>query len=361
MHATTMLSVTVLVLLCSSFGCANRRAPHAAESDGAANPEPVVQPVASGEAKQRISGPYTHENLSVYLIHGPDQVKGVNYLTLQEAMEQKKVIVHETGDVNELAIENVSDEDVYIQSGDVVKGGKQDRTIATDVIAQAHGGRMPIAAFCVEQGRWRRRGGEDDTQFSGGSLFMISGKDTKLASNVHTRAAEQSAVWDAVAENQRKLSRSVGGSVSSSESPSSLQLAMENVADDTAPYCDALRKSVEGKDDVIGWAYAVNGKISGANVYGSGALFRKLWPKLLQSGATEALAEKEEKTEQAPAAAPSVAEVQSFLAAAEQTPAKPNRVNERTTCSVYDANDSVLLATDDERAGGTVHRSYIRK
>src|SRR5688500_18333409 len=231
MHATTMLSMTVLVLLCSSFGCANRRAPHAADRDGATKPEPVVQPVASGEPKQRISGPYTHENLSVYLIHGPDRAKGVNYLTLQEAMEQKKVIVHETGDVNELAIENVSDQDVYIQSGDVVKGGKQDRTIATDVIAQASGGRVPIAAFCVEQGRWRQRGGEDAMQFGGGSGYMVAGKDTKLASNQYTRSANQSAVWDAVESNQRKLSRSVGQSVSSAESPSSLQLAMENVRD----------------------------------------------------------------------------------------------------------------------------------
>ena len=358
MHVATMLSMTVLVLLCSSFGCANHRAPQVADRDGAAKPEPVVQPVPSAEPQQRISGPYTHENLSVYLVHGPDRVKGVKYLTLQEAMEQKKVIVHETGNVNELAIENVSDEDVYIQSGDVVKGGKQDRTIATDVIAQAHGGRMPIAAFCVEQGRWRRRGGEDQFQFGGGSAYMVAGKDTKLASNVHTRAADQSAVWDAVANNQRKLSRSVGQSVSSSESPSSLQLAMENVRDDAAPYCDALRKTADGKDDVIGWAYAVNGQIYGANVYGSAGLFRKLWPKLLQSGATEALAEKGEK---ASAAAPSVAEVDSFLAAAERSPAKPNRVNDRTTCSVYDATDSVLLSTEDERAGGTVHRSYIRK
>src|SRR5690242_18053111 len=100
-----------------------------------------VQPVAeetsspqAGGTAMRITGPHTHDNLTIYLIHGPDRAASAKYLTLQEALEQKKVIVHETGNVNELAIENVGDADVYIQSGEIVKGGKQDRTIGSDMI-----------------------------------------------------------------------------------------------------------------------------------------------------------------------------------------------------------------------------------
>jgi hypothetical protein len=43
-----------------------------------------------------ISGPYTHKNLTVFLIHGPDKLAGKNFLTLQEALDQKKVVVYET-------------------------------------------------------------------------------------------------------------------------------------------------------------------------------------------------------------------------------------------------------------------------
>jgi hypothetical protein len=53
----------------------------------------------------RVSGPYTHKNLAIFLIHGKNLVEGKTFLTLQEALEQKKVIVYETKDVNELAIE----------------------------------------------------------------------------------------------------------------------------------------------------------------------------------------------------------------------------------------------------------------
>ena len=91
-----------------------------------------------------VSGPYAHENLVVFLIHGKDQITGKMPLTLQDALQQKKVRVHETRDVNHLAIENVSLDEVYVQAGDIVKGGQQDRTLAFDLIVPPKSGRIPI-------------------------------------------------------------------------------------------------------------------------------------------------------------------------------------------------------------------------
>src|SRR6266550_8581038 len=62
----------------------------------------------------RLSGPYTHKNLSIFLIHSKTTTKTRSFLTLQEALEQKKVVVYETQSVNELAIQNLSSEDVYV-------------------------------------------------------------------------------------------------------------------------------------------------------------------------------------------------------------------------------------------------------
>ena len=75
----------------------------------------------------RLEGPFTHGNLTVFLVHGRDTIKGVTFITLQEALVQRKVVVRETRSVNELTIENVSTDEVYVQSGDIVKGGAQDR------------------------------------------------------------------------------------------------------------------------------------------------------------------------------------------------------------------------------------------
>src|SRR4029079_2635639 len=114
----------------------------------------------TSNSNYRLSGPYTHKNLTVFLIHGKDQTTKT-FLTLQEALAQKKVRVYETKDVNELAIRNLSNEDIYVQAGDIVRGGEQDRMISVDFIVPPKSGRMPIAAFCVGSGGWSKRGKEE--------------------------------------------------------------------------------------------------------------------------------------------------------------------------------------------------------
>lgn len=80
-----------------------------------------------GAAEQgRISGPFVHQNLAIYLVHGAGS-GGPVPLTLEEALLRESVKVHETGDVNALEIENIGGEPVFVQSGDIVKGGQQDR------------------------------------------------------------------------------------------------------------------------------------------------------------------------------------------------------------------------------------------
>src|SRR5579871_232587 len=50
-----------------------------------ANPDPFT-----------FSGPYTYQNLTLFLVHGKDSLPGKKILTLPEALQQKKIIVHET-------------------------------------------------------------------------------------------------------------------------------------------------------------------------------------------------------------------------------------------------------------------------
>src|SRR5256714_11978714 len=124
----------------------------------------------------KLEGPFTQGNLTVFLIHGQDKIKGQTFLTLQEALVQRKVIVRETREVNQLSIENVSREEVYVQSGDIVKGGQQDRMMAVDLILPPRSCRIPISAFCVENGRWSKRGTEEVTVFNS-SANVVAGRE----------------------------------------------------------------------------------------------------------------------------------------------------------------------------------------
>jgi hypothetical protein len=254
---------------------------------------------------------------------------------------------------------------VYIQAGEIVKGGKQDRTLGTDMIITRAMGKTPIASFCVEQGRWTRRGGEEAHLFGGGSSGMVAGREMKLAANSNYSGADQSKVWKAVAENQDALTRQLGESVNAPASPSSFQLTMEAPAlkARTDDYSKKLAKTIDepGNADAIGWAYAVNGQLSGANIYANAQLFRKLWPKLLESGVIEAVAERGEVNAGQPTTQPAQQAVVDFLSVPRDAKPAQQQVNNRTSCTTFDASDSVLLETTDAESHATVHRSYLKK
>src|SRR5260370_21939868 len=178
---------------------------------------------AHASAEYRISGPYTHENLCIFLIHGNGG--GRNYLTLKDAVAQKKVVVSETKKVNELAVENVSGEPVFIQGGDIVKGGQQDRVISNDFVLPSKSGKVPVSAFCVENGRWTQRGAESPRVFASSS-DMIATKNLKMAVKAKKSQTE---VWREVDNTQAALALgSVASEDRSSTSPTSPQLTLES-------------------------------------------------------------------------------------------------------------------------------------
>jgi hypothetical protein len=319
----------------------------------AAEVKPATQPALAGCT---LSGPYTHGNLTVFLIHGPDRIKNREFLTLQEAMEKKLVVVHETENVNELAVENKGSIDVYVQSGDIVKGGKQDRTIAMDFIVPAKSGKLPIASFCVENGRWQKRGAENHEYFVAGEALAT--KHVKLAAKGRM---DQQEVWKEVGQAQRKLSENVGQSVQNPTSASSFQLTLENTAvqENTAEYTKALEKLVDGKNDVIGYAFAINGQVNSADIYGNSALFKKLWPKLIKASSVEAVAELKKDLKFAPCPSSAVYDCITNAERAKPT-TRPN--GERAVIVTRDGTEAVLFETrDKEEKDHYLHRNYIKK
>lgn len=305
----------------------------------------------------RVSAPYSYKNLTIFLIHGKDESSAKNVLTLQEAMEMKVLRVYETSDVNELEVENISKfYDVFIQSGDIVKGGKQDRVLAVSIMIPARSGRITISAFCVESGRWEKRGGEESGQFSSSNDRLVT-RDLKLAAN---KSASQQEVWAKVDEAQKRLSRNLGGSVAAPKSETSLQLSLENrkVAAASAEYMRNLQNIVAGKNDVIGFAFAVNGKLNSADIYSSNALFKKLWSKMLKATTIEAVAEANDRTVTAPAKS---ADVDDFLADADRAKLREKQASSGARVITREDNENVMFESRGSGRGEIVHRSYVKK
>jgi len=372
-----MRSITVARLAAAAFAMAG--------ASGSALADPGL----------RVSGPHVHANLAIYLVHGAS-VPGPVPLTLQEAIAKGHVLVSETGRVNELEIENKGSEAVFIQAGDIVKGGRQDRVLTVSFLLPANSGRLPIASYCVEQGRWSARGKEDSKRFSSAGEAMPSRSallamaappppksqpqagaqpagNSAAAAERGTRetdevATKQRQVWDSVAATQRKLSQGLNAPVASPQSASSLQLALENEKLKAArtAFMAALQGVGEAEGDTIGYIVAINGRMSSANVYPSNALFRKMWDKQLAAAVTEAIGEATSEaaggtggSPTAGSAAPAVAAARAFL-----EEAKTGSTSERPvltgTLAVRDAEK--LLYNEARAADGTwIHRSYLAK
>jgi ARG/rhodanese/phosphatase superfamily protein len=311
---------------------------------------------SSNGAHYKVTGPDTHENLSVFLIHGPSRSTH-KLLTLQEAIAQKKVVVYETRNVNQLAIENVSsDEDVFIESGDIVKGGQQDRTLKDDFILPTKSGKVEISSFCVEHGRWTQRGQESAATF-GSANDMVATKELKMAVRVQ---ADQSKVWNQVAEAQAKLTASTGAPARAAASPTSFAMTMQTevVQKSTDGYIRELSGILDGKNDVVGYAFAINGKINSAEIYASHELFAKLWPKLLKASAVEAVSEFQPK---AKFSAATVGMVTATLKDGESGEASARELNARTKVEKKETSKTVLFETRDRAADTWLHRSYLSK
>ena len=268
---------------------------------------------AAAAQDYRLTGPYTHDNLAIYLIHRDGVDDAPVPLTLEEAMQRGEVKVLETGNVEELVVRNLGKREVFIQAGDIVKGGKQDRVLTVSMILPPKSGDIPIGAFCVEHGRWARRGQEMATEFSE-STERVPSKALSLAIAERLRRemeplAErterpnegrqqpegeslQRRVWDSVRETQVLLERSVGSSAADERSPSSLQLSLESKALASAleDHAATLGKLPRQHAGAVGYVFAINGRINSGDEFSSAGLFRKLWPRQLKAASTQAIA-----------------------------------------------------------------------
>lgn len=233
------------------------------------------------------------DNLQIFFVEGKTTLDDISYVTLNVALEKGMVKLYETGDVQELKLDNNSENFIFIHAGDVVKGGKQDRTIRFDVIIAPKSKENNLASFCVEAQRWNGRGDELSGSFHSNSVILTS-KNLKLASKYKEN---QSEVWSEVSEQQSKLSANVSKyanydvNVQDNASSSSLQLALENkeLNELKEKMKVHFQTAYEKHPNAVGFAYAINGEFYGMDLYNNHQLFNDLWDKLIESSIVEAI------------------------------------------------------------------------
>lgn len=310
------------------------------------NVPPTVQ--VNGESLP-ISGPYSHENLSVFLIHSSNQDSRC-YITLDEGLTNGSVAITEKAQeqVNELQIENKSDSPLFLQEGDRLQGGKQDRTIYASLVVAPHSGVMPLPAFCIEQSRWQRGGLGGN--FGQGANPALAPKNVRCAAKIYK---DQGAVWNAVLG--QKVSAEQRALAGNSNSSLNETLESPKVKEISEKFAAVLGSVLDDHADAVGVAIVVNGHIEEVNVYPNHQLLRKLYPRLIQSYALQATTEKDKAKDAQEVAADDLVR---FMSEGQEKNVRTTAINDDNRLQLREmSNKSVECRTQYD--GGTVHYQLL--
>ena len=167
-------------------------------------------------------------------------------------------------------------------------------------------------------------------------------------------------MWKSVAKSQSDLGANLGQSVQSGQSASSLQLTLENkkLRATAQEYARALRSLPEGNENVIGYAFAINGEINSADVYGSRELFCKLWPKLLEATAVEAIAKLQKDT---PFPDARIAAVEQLFLDAAKGKKSEKDLTHGAKMTIKESDQSVSFSVHDKKEASAVYRFELLK
>ena len=223
----------------------------------------------------------SYKNLALYPLLSTYSV-GLEYLMLDEALSENLIEIVEKddgGSVPELRVMNKSSKMILILDGEELVGAKQNRIVNTTILVQGNA-TIVIPVSCVEHGRWSY----DTPTFHSKERMMSSNlramKSEQVNYSVRSSGefrSDQSAIWDSIAEKSDRMA-----------APSSTG-AMAAMYEKERPTIEKYLKPFNLIDSQVGAVFMINGKVAGLDVFGKPETFAKIFKKLLESYALDAI------------------------------------------------------------------------
>jgi len=206
----------------------------------------------------------------------------LDYLLLDEALSEGIIEVIEVGEggtVPELKVINKSPRMILILDGEELVGAKQNRIVNTTILIQGNG-TVVIPVSCVEQGRWSY----DSPRFSSKERVMSPSlramKSEQVQFSLRSSGdyrSDQGAIWD---EISKKASRR------GARSPS---MAMAEIYEKDRPTIQEYAGHFRLIDSQVGAIFMINGRVVGMDSFGKADSFSKIFNKLVESYALDAV------------------------------------------------------------------------
>jgi hypothetical protein len=266
-----------------------------------------MQSIIDAVSKVRVGAPTTFQNLAVFplLTEFP---KAANYLTLDEGLARQTVRITEVSEgasVPQLELTNSGDSRVFLLDGEELVGAKQNRVLNLSIMAPA-GKTIVIPVSCVEAHRWRHMSAEfassPRTHFSEGRAKKMAQVSESMSSS-GTRFSDQAEVWTDIGRKFEEL-----GVESPTEAMSAMYETLSHRIEDYV-------KVFTPEPGQVGAMFAIDGRLTGLDLFDSPDTLRKLLLKIVRSYALDAIARIRSRTAPAESSAPpSLAAAQELLA-----------------------------------------------
>ena len=224
-----------------------------------------------------ISKPIIYKNLAIYPLTRRS-AHTTEYVTLDEAMNKDWLTIREigNGEVNFVELKNIGNKVVFIMTGEMISGAKQDRMLKDDVLIPPKSDWLRIPVYCVEHGRW----------VAVSSAFKSSGLVVPNALRQRARVTEkQSEVWDEIASSQDRLG------IASGTGTARANYEDERTRKEIAEYMERLADMPKLRENTVGVCVTTGNRIVCVDIFANNDLLVKYWHKLLKSYVMDAIHE----------------------------------------------------------------------
>ncbi len=210
----------------------------------------ILAQLTYNELKVEYDSAWTFKNLKIIPVRYKDgdgagvikTVADTRPMMLSEALLKHKIKLHEMkdkngADVNLLQVTNRSRQEIVIQSGEILGGGKQDRMVGETKILPA-GSKDYLKVFCVEKRRWS----DKPKAFRSAG---VANSDLQKTMNTKKRQAD---VW-------REIDRQFSINNKKTETYSYVDLYKNTVIEDTDYIRYFLKKYSETDSNFAGYVF----------------------------------------------------------------------------------------------------------
>ncbi len=235
----------------------------------------------------RIKEPISHKNLTIFPLILEKITGEGNILTQEEAIKSGYLRIYEkeNAEVNTVIVENISKSYIFLMSGELLSGCKQDRMVAYDTLIPPKSGRFPLSVFCTEKGRWIHK-----SETFKSLPFTANPKMRQVA--METESQER--VWAEVSRKREELK------AEPSETEAFQHIVKDKkVEKEVEDYVESIDKIFPfyKEKNLTGVVVTIGDDIICMDIFYHPELFKKLWRKLLHGYVLDSIGKKKNMRE----------------------------------------------------------------